>query len=75
MGAVLVGSAIASQWIAFDLIEISIAITLMQMATPVVVFAAPVIVGTEMERITLRLMAGMVAVVGGSVLVVLTGGG
>ncbi len=75
LGAVLVGSAIASQWIAFDLIEISIAITVMQMATPVVVFAAPVIVGTEMERITLRLVAGMVAVVGGSVLVVLTGGG
>jgi drug/metabolite transporter (DMT)-like permease len=75
LGAVLVGVAISSQWIAFDLIEISIAITLMQVSTPVVVFAAPFVVGTEMERITLRLVAGMVAVVGGSVLVVLTGGG
>lgn len=75
LGALIVGIAITSQWIAFDLIEISVAITLMQISTPVVVLVAPLVVGTEMERITLRLIAGMVAVVGGSVLVVLTGGG
>ncbi len=75
LGAVIVGIAITSQWIAFDLIEISVAITLMQVSTPVVVLVAPLVVGTEMERITLRLVAGMVAVVGGSVLVVLTAGG
>ena len=74
LGAVIVGVAITSQWIAFDLIEISVAITLMQISTPVVVFVAPIIVGTDMERITLRLVAGMVAVVGGSILVVLTAG-
>ncbi len=73
LGAVILGTAITSQWIAFDLIEISIAITLMQISTPVVVFAAPLVVGSEMERVTLRLVAGMVAVVGGSILVVLTG--
>ncbi len=75
LGAVIVGASIASQWIAYDLIEISVAITLMQLATPVVVFVAPVVVGTEMEHLTWRLIAGMVAVVGGSVLVVLTGAG
>ncbi len=75
LGGLIIGSAIASQWFAYEAIEISIAITLMQTATPVVVLVAPLIVGTEMERITWRLVAGMVAVVGGSVLVVLTGGG
>lgn len=74
LGAVLVGIAITSQWIAYDLIEISVAITLMQLATPVVVLIAPLIVGSEMERITWRLVAGMIAIVGGSVLVVLTAG-
>jgi drug/metabolite transporter (DMT)-like permease len=73
LGAIIVATAITSQWIAYDLIEISIAVTLMQVATPVVVFAAPLIVGTELERITSRLVVGMIAVVGGSVLVVLTG--
>lgn len=75
LGAVIVGVAITSQWIAFDLIEISVAITLMQISTPVVVLLAPLIVGSEMERITWRLVAGMIAVVGGSVLVVLASGG
>lgn len=73
LGAIIVGVAITSQWIAFDLIEISVAITLMQVSTPVVVFTAPFIVGTELEALTWRLVAGMIAVVGGSVLVVLTG--
>lgn len=75
LGAVIVGVAITSQWVAFDLIEISVAITLMQVSTPVVVLVAPLIVGSEMERITWRLVAGMIAVVGGSALVVLTAGG
>jgi drug/metabolite transporter (DMT)-like permease len=73
--AIIMGTATTSQWIAFDLIEISIAVTLMQVATPVVVSVAPIIVGSDMERITGRLVAGMIAVVGGSVVVVLTGGG
>lgn len=75
LGSVIVGTAITAQWIAFDAIEISVAITLMQVSTPVVVFTAPLIVGMEHERITWRLVAGMFAVVGGSVIVVLTGSG
>lgn len=75
IAGLIVAVAIAAQWIAFDLIEISVAITLMQVATPVVVFTAPLIIGTAMERITWRLVAGMIFVVGGSILVVLARAG
>lgn len=65
--------AIAAQWQAWDLIEVSVAITLMQLATPVVVLAAPLVIGTEMERLTPALLVGTAAVIGGSMLVVWTG--
>ena len=70
----IVGLAITSQWQAFEAIEISIAITLFQLSTPVVVVAAPLIARAPIEAVTPAVIAGMVAVVGGSVLVVLSGG-
>lgn len=70
----IVGLAIMSQWQAFAAIEISIAITLFQLSTPVVVVAAPMIARAPIEKPTTAVIAGMVAVVGGSVLVVLSGG-
>ena len=69
----VVGLAIASQWQAFDSIEIAIAITLFQISTPVVVFAAPLIGREHVDRPTLVMMVGMLAIVGGSILVVLSG--
>lgn len=73
LSSLLAAGAIAAQWQAWDLIEVTVAITLMQLATPVVVFAAPLVIGTEMEQITPALLIGMVAVIGGSMLVVWTG--
>ena len=75
LAGVIIGGATMWQWLAFDRIEISIAITLTQVSTPVVVVGAHLVVGSELERLTWRLVTGMVTVVGGSVLVVLTGGG
>ncbi len=71
--SLLAAGAIAAQWQAWDLIEVAVAITLMQLATPVVVLTAPFIVGTEMERLTPALLLGMAAVIAGSMLVVWTG--
>lgn len=74
LSGVIVGLAITFQWQAFDSIEISIALTLFQISTPVVVFAAPLIARTALERPTRVMLNGMAAIVGGSVLVILTGG-
>lgn len=72
VAGILVAAALTAQWISFDLIDIGIAITLMQLAAPVVLIAAPFVVGGRMERITGQVVAGMIAVVGGSILVTLT---
>ncbi len=71
VAGVLVAVAIAAQWISYDLIAIAIAFTIMQLAAPVVIVTAPVIVGTDMERITWRLVAGTALVMSGSILAIL----
>ena len=70
IGGVLVAGAIAAQWTALDLTEVSTVVTLQQMATPVVVLVAPFIVGTDAEKWTWRLISGMVAVLAGSTLMI-----
>lgn len=73
IAGVLVAAAIAAQWTAYGLAPIAIAISLMQLSTPVVVFVAPLVAGGELERITPALVVGLLLVVGGSSLVVLSG--
>lgn len=73
VAGVLVATAISLQWMAFDLIAIAVAITLLQLAVPTVIAVAPILIGTPMEKPTPRLLIGAAAVVGGSILVVLTG--
>lgn len=70
VGGVLVAGAIAAQWTALDLTEVSTVVTLQQMATPVVVLVAPFVVGTDTEKWTWRLIGGMVAVLAGSTLMI-----
>ncbi len=68
--AIVVAAAITSQWTSFGLIEISVAVTLLQLATPTVVLVAPIIVRTEAERPSVALVAGMVAILAGSLIVI-----
>jgi drug/metabolite transporter (DMT)-like permease len=70
----LVGIAIALQWTSYDMITIAVALTLMQIATPVVIVAAPVVVGSTMERPTFMMLVGAAAVMAGSTIVVLAAG-
>ncbi|MFQ5967601.1 MAG: DMT family transporter [Acidimicrobiia bacterium] len=70
LAGVVVAGAITSQWTSFDLIEISVAVTLLQLAVPTVVLLAPLVVRTEAERITPALVGGMGAVLAGSILVI-----
>ena len=52
-----------------NLVEANVVVTLEQVATPVVVLLAPFIVGSAIERWTWPLIAGMVAIIVGSTLV------
>ena len=67
----LVAIAIASQWSSYDLIAIAVAITLMQLSAPVVIATAPLIVGTQMERVTPPVIIGTSLIMAGSILVIL----
>lgn len=71
LAGVLVAVAIAAQWESYDRITIAVAITLIQLATPVVIVTAPWIVGTEMERATIPMVMGTALIMAGSILVVL----
>jgi len=73
-GGTLVAIAIALQWTSYDMITIAAALTLMQIATPVVIVAAPIVVGTIAERPTFLMLAGTAAVMAGSTVVVLAAG-
>lgn len=73
-GGTLVAIAIAMQWTSYDLITIAAALTLMQIATPVVIVAAPIVVGTMVERPTFMMLVGAAAVMAGSTVVVLAAG-
>lgn len=72
IAAVFVAAALAAQWISFEQIDVGVAIALMQLAAPVVVITAPFVIGGESERITGRLVAGMVAILSGSVMATLS---
>ena len=65
--------AITAQWTAFGLIPIGVAISLQQLATPVVLFLGPILLSAPAERATPRLIGGTAMVVAGSVLVALFG--
>lgn len=75
LAGISIAVAIGTQWRSFDLIEIAIATSIMQISVPIVVVTAPLIVGTEFEKITLPLVIGTLLVVGGSTLTVLARGG
>ncbi len=66
----LVAFAMVAQWTAYSLVDVAIVVTLVQLATPVVVFLAPLVVGTHIEKPTPALIAGMLTVLAGSTLVI-----
>lgn len=74
LAGLAIAIAIATQWTAFDRIEIVTATSIMQISVPIVVVSAPLIVGTEFEKITLPLVIGTALVVVGSLLTVLSRG-
>lgn len=71
LAGVLVAAAILAQWTSYDLIAIAVAVTLMQVSAPVVIVAAPLVVGTDLERVTPALLLGTALIMSGSILAIL----
>lgn len=72
VAGLIVAVAIVAQWTAYDNIEIAVALTIMQLSAPTVILVAPVIVGGEMEKVTVPLVAGTALVMAASILVLLS---
>lgn len=66
----VVAVAIASLWTALSLAPVAVVLALAQLATPVVVIFAPIIVGGTMERLTARVVAGAGSVFLGSLILI-----
>lgn len=73
VSGLVVATAIGSQWAAYEQASVTVAISLMQISTPVVVLLAPLVAKGEMERITVPLLAGLLLVMLGSTIVVVSG--
>lgn len=73
VAGVVVAICIAFQWIAFDLIPVAVAITLIQFSAPTIIAVAPFLVGSEAEHPTPTLILGAASILAGSILVVLAG--
>lgn len=72
-GGVTGAVGITAQWISFDETTIAVAISLQQLAVLVVLALVPLTFREPIEQITGRLVAGVGAVLAGTLLVVLTG--
>lgn len=73
LAAVLSALATWARWVAVDLIPVAMAITVGRISVPVVLLVSPLVLGSKLERVTLRLWLGSALIVGGSVLLVLYG--
>jgi drug/metabolite transporter (DMT)-like permease len=71
-GGVAGAIAVAAQWISFDLTTIAIAITVQQLAAPMVIALVPLMFKEPFERMNLQFFVGTAAMLAGSALVVLT---
>lgn len=66
----LVATGIGTQWLALDRAPVAIVLAMNQLAVPVVLVAAPLIVGTTSERLTWLSTAGAALAVAGTVVII-----
>ena len=70
VAGLFVAIGIGTQWIAFGLAPLAIVLALNQLAVPVVLIVAPVIVGATGERMTKWSMIGTAITLGGTLLII-----
>jgi DME family drug/metabolite transporter len=71
----LVGLSTWMRWIALDLTEVAVVLSVNSISVPTVLVLAPLVVGRQHERVTARLWFGSGLVVAGSLVLILKGSG
>jgi uncharacterized membrane protein len=64
----LVGLSTWARWIALSMAPVAVVMTLGRMNVPVVIFLAPLLVGRQGERVTIRVWLGAALIITGAVL-------
>ena len=63
-----VGLSTWARWIALSMAPVAVVLTLGRINVPVVIFLAPLIVGRQAERVTIRVWLGAALIIAGAVL-------
>ena len=63
-----VGLSTWARWIALTMAPVAVVMTLGRMNVPVVIFLAPLLVGRQAERVTVRVWLGAALIIAGAVL-------
>ena len=72
---VFVAIGMGAQWIALGLVPIAVVLALSQLAVPVVLLVAPLVVGTPGERLTRQSFVGAALALAGTLLIIAARGG
>jgi drug/metabolite transporter (DMT)-like permease len=73
LAGLLAGFATWGRWVALGLTPVGVVLALAQLAAPVVLIAAPLIVGRHIERVTARVWLSAGSIVGGSLILIAAG--
>ena len=63
-----VGLSTWARWIALTMAPVAVVMILGRMNVPVVIFLAPLLVGRQVERVTIRVWLGAALIIAGAVL-------
>ena len=70
IAGLLVATGIGTQWLALDVAPVAIVLALNQLAVPVVLIAAPLIVQTQAERLTRLAIVGAALTAAGTIVII-----
>lgn len=73
IAGVLVGLSTWARWFALDHAAVGVVLALGRLNVPVVILVSPFLVGQHLERVTPKVILGALLIVGGSILLALTG--
>ena len=66
----LVGLATWTRWVALDLAPVAIVLALSLVSVPVVNLLSPLMVGRDLERVTIQVWLGSGLIIGGSLAII-----
>jgi uncharacterized membrane protein len=66
--AVLIGLSTWARWIALDMAPVAVVLALGRLNVPVVIVLSPLLVGRQLERVTVRVWLGATLIIAGSLI-------